>query len=134
MGGHVAEKLFVGAEKITTGCSSDLQGATDIAYQAVMKYGMFGEELGYMSSSTEELSEDMKSKIDDKVKQILKESEVRVQKLLLDKGIQMRELSKNLYWFDYLNAEEMDKIFKGEIIEKEKVREWEGKERSHGLV
>lgn len=99
-----------------------------------MKYGMFGEELGYMSSSTEELSEDMKSKIDDKVKQILKESEGRVQKLLLDKGIQMRELSKNLYWFDYLNAEEMDKIFKGEIIEKEKVREWEGKERSHGLV
>ena len=42
MGGHVAEKLFVGAEKITTGCSSDLQGATDIAYGAVMKYGMFG--------------------------------------------------------------------------------------------
>ena len=32
MGGHVAEKLFVGAEKITTGCSSDLQGATNIAY------------------------------------------------------------------------------------------------------
>jgi ATP-dependent Zn protease len=32
MGGHVAEKLFIGTEKITTGCSSDLKGATDIAY------------------------------------------------------------------------------------------------------
>lgn len=50
MGGHVAEKLFIGSQKITTGCSSDLKGATDIAYQAVMRYGMFGEEVGYMSS------------------------------------------------------------------------------------
>jgi ATP-dependent Zn protease len=32
MGGHVAEKLFIGSQKITTGCSSDLKGATDIAY------------------------------------------------------------------------------------------------------
>jgi len=71
MGGHVAEKLFIGSSKITTGCSSDLQGATDIAYQAVMRYGMFGEDLGYMSSRTEDLSEEMKAKIDSKVKQIL---------------------------------------------------------------
>ncbi len=32
MGGHVAEKLFIGSEKITTGCSSDLRGATNMAY------------------------------------------------------------------------------------------------------
>ena len=32
MGGHVAEKIFIGDKKITTGCSSDLKGATDIAY------------------------------------------------------------------------------------------------------
>ena len=50
MGGHVAEKLFIGNGEITTGCSSDLKGATDIAYQAVMRYGMFGEDVGYMSS------------------------------------------------------------------------------------
>lgn len=61
MGGHVAEKLFIGDRKITTGCSADLKGATRIAYQAVMRYGMFGEDVGYMSSSTDELSEDMKA-------------------------------------------------------------------------
>jgi ATP-dependent Zn protease len=49
MGGHVAEKLFVGNDKITTGCSSDLRGATNIAYAAVRKYGMFGEDAGYIS-------------------------------------------------------------------------------------
>lgn len=68
MGGHVAEKLFIGEKKITTGCSSDLKGASDIAYQAVMRFGMFGEDLGFMSSDTEDLSEEMKAKIDTKVK------------------------------------------------------------------
>lgn len=68
MGGHVAEKLFIGEQKITTGCSSDLKGATDIAYQTVMRYGMFGEDVGYMSSSTDDLSEEMKAQIDAKVK------------------------------------------------------------------
>jgi ATP-dependent metalloprotease len=127
MGGHVAEKLFIGDRKITTGCSSDLKGATDIAYQAVMRYGMFGEDLGYMSSSTDELSEEMKAKIDRKVKEVLQESELRVEKLLTDKGPELRELSKNLYWFDYLDAKEMEAIFKGEQVDKEKVRDWDAK-------
>ena len=134
MGGHVAEKLFIGDKKITTGCSSDLKGATDIAYEAVMRYGMFGEDLGYMSSRTEELSEETRAKIDRKVKTILEESEARVEQLLLARGSEIRELSKNLYWYDYLDAKEMDTIFKGEVIEKEKVRDWQESEKTHGLV
>jgi cell division protease FtsH len=108
MGGHVAEKLFIGKKKITTGCLGDLQGATDIAYQAVMRFGMFGEEVGYMSSSTDDLSEEMKARIDKQVKQILQESEERVEALLLSKGSELRALAKNLYWYDYLDAKEMD--------------------------
>ena len=68
MGGHVAEKLFIGQRKITTGCSSDLKHATEIAYRAVMRYGMYGEDVGHMSSSSDELSEEMKAIVDRKVK------------------------------------------------------------------
>lgn len=32
MGGHIAEKLFIGDRNITSGCGGDLQGATNIAY------------------------------------------------------------------------------------------------------
>lgn len=56
MGGHIAEKLFLGGEQVTTGCSSDLKGATDLAYQAVRRYGMFGEDAGYMSVDVRDVS------------------------------------------------------------------------------
>ena len=32
MGGLVSEKIFLGPKSVTAGCSSDLKGATDLAY------------------------------------------------------------------------------------------------------
>jgi ATP-dependent Zn protease len=71
MGGHVAEKLFVGHEKVTTGCSSDLRGATNLAYEAVRRYGMFGEEAGYLSVDVKDVSQEHNAMIDEQVKKIL---------------------------------------------------------------
>jgi hypothetical protein len=51
-----------------------------------------------------------------------------VEKLLLEKEREIRELSKNLYWYDYLDAKEMDTIFKGDSIGKERVRQWNEEE------
>jgi hypothetical protein len=42
-----------------------------MAYSAVMRYGMFGEDVGYTSSSKKELSDEMLSKIDELVRKIL---------------------------------------------------------------
>ena len=87
---------------------------------------MFGDEVGYMSAGKEDLSEDQQAKVDKHVKKLLQESEQRVEKLLMRKGKELRKLAKNLYWYDYLDAKEMDLIFKGgEIKNKTKVREWE---------
>ena len=68
MGGHVAEKLFIGENKVTSGCSGDLQALTGMAYQAVLNFGMFGEDIGYMSEDFKKLSELQKSKVDEQVK------------------------------------------------------------------
>jgi ATP-dependent Zn protease len=32
MGGHIAEKLIIGSNKVSSGCGNDLQGATARAY------------------------------------------------------------------------------------------------------
>ena len=82
MGGHVAEKLFIGSDKVTSGCSGDFQGLTDMTYSAVLGTGMFGEDFGYIAEDFKKLSEDMKAKVDNQVKIILKESEARVEALL----------------------------------------------------
>jgi cell division protease FtsH len=54
-GGRVAEEIFFGTEYITTGASSDIERATEIARAMVMRYG-FDSELGpenYAPDSTE---------------------------------------------------------------------------------
>ncbi len=59
------------------------------------------------------------------MKQILDESFERVKRLLLDKETEIRNLSKNLFWYDYLDYEEMQKVIRGEDLPKEKVRTWD---------
>lgn len=71
MGGHIAEKLVIGNEKISSGCSSDLQGATNLAVQAVRQSGMFGDLASYVSSDFDESSDQYNAKVDRAVKQIL---------------------------------------------------------------
>ncbi len=71
MGGHVAEKLIIGSSKITSGCGSDLQGATDLAYRAVRGFGMFGEQSGYISAEPDQTSEKYNAMVDKQVKEIL---------------------------------------------------------------
>jgi ATP-dependent metalloprotease len=125
MGGHVAEKLFVGHEKVTTGCSSDLRGATNLAYEAVRRYGMFGEDAGYLSVDVKDVSQEHNALIDEQVKKILDESFARVKELLLRKEQEIRNLSKNLFWYDYLDHTEMEKVIRGEELPKDKVRIWD---------
>ena len=72
MGGHVAEKLIIGAGKVTSGCGGDLQGATDLAYRAVRMFGMFGDEgAGYISAEQDQTSEKYNAMVDKHVKEIL---------------------------------------------------------------
>lgn len=74
MGGQVAERLFLGDENVTAGCGGDLKSATDMAYQAVRKYGMFGNNTSYMSTDKEQNSDDYNSMVDKEVTRILEVS------------------------------------------------------------
>merc|ERR1711865_1114220 len=78
MGGHVAEKLVCGNSKITSGCSSDLQGCTNLAQQAVRNWGMFGDRISYSSTEKNNCSDAYNAEVDRVVKEILDESFTRV--------------------------------------------------------
>ncbi len=49
--------------------------------------------------------------------------------LLTKKERELRDLAKNLFHYDYLDAEEIKNIIEGKKLEKEKVRNWELKEQ-----
>ena len=124
MGGHCAEELFNGGDQVTSGCSSDLQQATKNAYLAIERFGMYGEDCGYISTDGK-ISEQRKSKTDAKVKEILSESKARVTKLLQKHEKQVRDIAVNLYKYDYINQEEITKIMEGKSVDKQHVREFD---------
>jgi ATP-dependent metalloprotease len=110
MGGHVAEELMYGKENVTAGCSSDLDKATSLAQSMVKKYGMFGD-IGYIHVEDEgytweddALSEKYKLKIDEKVRDVLKESHDRVFKLLSENAHELKSIAQNVFQFDTLNC------------------------------
>lgn len=89
---------------------------------------MFGEEgSSFISSEKDDTSDEFNSMVDKKVKEILEKSSERVTQLIKEKDHQLRELSKNLFWYDYVSADEIDTIMKGKKLNKEKVREWKDK-------
>lgn len=138
MGGHVAEKLVIGDRKISSGCGSDLQGATNMATYAVRQCGMFGDLVGYNKVNKNESSEEYNALCDAAVKKILDESFERVSHLLTVKDKELRALSKVLYQQDYLDADEMDRIIRGKGIDKEKdknkVRDWNKEKAGEPMI
>ena len=82
MGGHCAEELFIGNDKVTSGCGGDLSSATKYAYRAVESFGMFGEDAGYISQEKHRTSEERRALIDKQVVEILNQSKKRVTALL----------------------------------------------------
>jgi cell division protease FtsH len=51
MGGRIAEEMIFGAEKVTTGASSDIRMATEIARRMITEWGMGSEQLGFQAYS-----------------------------------------------------------------------------------
>ena len=54
--------------------------------------------------------------------------------MLLEKETEIRDLAKNLFWYDYLDHKEMEKIISGEELPKEKVRVWDYQKEGEYII
>ena len=117
MGGKVAEELVYGPDNVTTGASSDIQGATQIAYAMVTQAGM-SELLGNMdlSSNYARLSSETKQKIEDEVRRMIDESYVRAKKLLTENRTKLDLLAAALVEYETLDRKEMESVVRGEKL------------------
>nr|VDD21741.1 unnamed protein product [Brassica oleracea] len=127
MGGRVAEELIFGQDHITTGASSDLSQATELAqYMVVSSCGM-SEAIGPVHIK-ERPSSEMQSRIDAEVVKLLREAYERVKSLLKRHEKQLHTLANALLEYETLTSEDIKRILlpKQEIDKLQEKQEEEG--------
>ncbi|XP_037943695.1 ATP-dependent zinc metalloprotease YME1L isoform X2 [Teleopsis dalmanni] len=116
MGGRAAEELIFGADKITSGASSDLKQATSIATHMVKDWGM-SERVGLRTIETskgilgsEPLGPNTVEIVDAEIKRILNESYERAKLILKRHTKEHKALAEALLKYETLDAEDIKAI------------------------
>ncbi len=122
LGGRASEQLIL--NDISTGASNDIERATNIARQMVMKYGMsdrlgtimFGtnqEEvfLGRDFNQQRNYSEETAGIIDEEIKKIIDNGYMRALKILNDNEEKLHKVAAVLLEKEKIDGEEFDEIF-----------------------
>ncbi len=125
LGGYVIEKMQFGEENISTGPSSDLRKATQLARALVMEYGMsdalgprtYGQSqdmryLGGETHAARDYSEDLAKDIDTEVRAILEEAKKRAKDILTEQKDKVEKLVERLMEKEAVEQEEFEAIMK----------------------
>ncbi|XP_002513581.2 ATP-dependent zinc metalloprotease FTSH 11, chloroplastic/mitochondrial isoform X1 [Ricinus communis] len=128
MGGRVAEELIFGQDHVTTGASSDLHTATELAHYMVSNCGM-SDAIGPVHIK-ERPSSEMQSRIDAEVVKLLREAYDRVKKLLKKHEKALHALANALLEYETLSAEDIKRILlpyrEGRLTEQQEEQQEEG--------
>ncbi|KAI9162602.1 hypothetical protein LWI28_028866 [Acer negundo] len=128
MGGRVAEELIFGQDHVTTGASSDLSTATELAHYMVSSCGM-SDAIGPVHIK-ERASSEMQSRIDAEVVKLLREAYDRVKALLKKHEKALHALANALLEYETLSAEDIKRILlpyrEGRLPEPQEVQQEEG--------
>jgi len=125
-GGRIAEELIFGDDKVTTGASSDIRMATDMARRMVTEWGM-SEKLGFLAYSADEqevflgrsvsqqknMADATASIIDSEVRRIVDEAYAAATKILKKHNVELERLAQGLLEYETLDGEEIKIIVEG---------------------
>ncbi|GAB7364063.1 hypothetical protein MBLNU230_g4616t1 [Neophaeotheca triangularis] len=117
MGGKVAEELVYGPDYVTTGASSDITNATNVAYYMVTRAGM-SDKLGNVDLANEygRLSSETKQQIENEVRRMVEDGRKRAVALLTENREGLDRLAKALVEYETLTRDEIEKAVKGEKL------------------
>lgn len=131
MGGRIAEEVFFGEDRITTGAANDIERATEIARAMVCEYGMsdlgplaFGKKeeqifLGKEITQHRNYSEDTAIKIDQEVRKIVSEQYERAKKIILENRDALERLAEELIKRETLDGAQVKRLIAGLPLEEE---------------
>jgi cell division protease FtsH len=126
MGGRIAEEIIFGHDKVTSGASSDIQQATQLARAMVMQYGM-SDKLGFLTYGDNEeevflgrsvarqqnMSEEIHNLVDAEVRTIVDESYEKAEKILKDKEKDLHTIAQGLLEYETLTGDEINALLGG---------------------
>ena len=125
-GGRIAEELIFGEERVTTGASSDIRMATDMARRMVTEWGM-SDKLGFLAYNADEqevflgrsvaqqknVADSTASIIDGEIRRIVDNAYGEATKILKKHNDQLERLAQGLLEYETLNGEEIRIIVEG---------------------
>ncbi len=127
MGGRIAEEIIFGHEKVTSGASSDIQMATNMAKAMVTQFGMsdelgplaYGDNeqevfLGRSVAQTQNNSEETQKKIDSETRRLVEEGYATAEKIIRDKMDDLHIIAKGLLEYETLTGDEITALLKGQ--------------------
>ena len=131
-GGRIAEDLIFGEDKITTGASSDIRMATDMARRMVTEWGM-SDKLGFFAYSADEqevflgrsvsqqknMSDQTASIIDAETRRIVDDAYDDATKILKKHDEELERLAQGLLEYETLNGEEIKIIVEGGTLSRQ---------------
>ena len=131
MGGRVAEELKFGHDAVTSGASSDIAAATNLARSMVTEWGMsdklgpvlYAENsgevfLGKSVTQNKNVSEETARIVDGEIKRLVTEGYENAKKLLQEKNKEWELLAQALIEYETLTGEEIKKVIAGEKLDK----------------
>jgi len=126
MGGRVAEEMIFGHEMVTSGASSDIKMATNLARAMVTQYGMsdklgplaYGDNedevfLGHSVTRTQNLSDETQKIVDEEIHRFVDEGYEMARKLLTKHKKQLHIIAEGLLEYETLTGTEINNLLKG---------------------
>ncbi len=122
MGGRVAEELIFGAQKVSSGASSDIQYATRLANAMVTQWGM-SESLGpILFAATDEnhapmiRSPEAIAKVDAEIKRIVNDAHAEATRILTTHRDHLEVVAQALIEYETLTGDEIKALMDGKKI------------------
>ena len=127
MGGRIAEEVIFGHEKVTSGASSDIQMATNMAKAMVTQFGMsdelgplaYGDNeqevfLGHSVTRTQNTSDETQSKIDSETRKFVDEGYKRAESIIRENIDDLHIIANGLLEYETLSGDEIEALLKGD--------------------
>ncbi len=132
MGGRIAEEVIFGADKVTTGASSDIKMATDLARRMVTEWGM-SDKLGFIryASDQEEvflghsvtqsktMSDTTAATVDAEIRGIVERAYKRAYDSIQKHMDELHIVAKALLEYEMLTGEEIQALVRGETLQRD---------------